>query len=272
MNNRELNEKEIEKLVEEVMPEVGRQHDAEIIRELKGMTHEDLDDLLKEIQKEPVDIEPHDPVFPEDVTGSTITPMAETTSSTETPVAGATDSTEIPVAGATDSTETPVAEAKPIRSISRKWAFLRIAAAIALLAVIILGIDKLNLGGTAQQKSHASLFETYYKEYNSGETFSARGKETNAQGKPNTAKIIQDASILINKKHSKRALHRGISRLEHLLTIDYMPQLEHEIHWYLGLAYLKDNRVSKAKEEFQKVIYLKSPHSEDAKYLLKKLK
>jgi|GEM_PF-1054647 len=260
MNNRELNEKEIEKLVEEVMPEVGRQHDAEIIEELKDMTHDDLDDLLKEIQKEPVDLEPHDPVFPEDVAGSTVTPMAETTSSRETPVAGA-----------TDSTDTPAAEVKPLRSTSRKWAFLRIAAAIALLAVIILGIDKLNLGGTAQQKSHASLFETYYKEYNSGETFSAEGDEMNANGKPNTAKIIQDASILINKKHSKRALHRGISRLEYLLTIGYKPELEHEIHWYLGLAYLKDNRVSKAKEEFQKVIYLKSPHSEDAKYLLKKL-
>jgi len=65
---------------------------------------------------------------------------------------------------------------------------------------------------------------------------------------------------------------RGIARLENLLERPYKPELEHEIHWYLGLAYLKDNRTNKAREEFLKVIYLKSPHSADAEKLLQQMK
>jgi len=154
---------------------------------------------------------------------------------------------------------------------SRIMTFVRLAVACAILLLIIVGIEHLNLGGTSQN-GYASLFNTYYKEYKvSGETFSAGKDKLNAHGKANTAYIIQEASRLISKKHSRQALHKGIGLLEDLLTLQYKPELEHEIHWYLGLAYLKDNRITKARDEFQKVIYLNSSHSADAKTLLEQM-
>jgi len=155
---------------------------------------------------------------------------------------------------------------------ARIMTFVRLAVACAVILLIIVGIDHLNLGGTTSN-GYASLFNTYYKEYKvSDETFSAGEDKLNTNGKANTAYMIQEASQFINNKHSRQSLHKGIARLEHLLTLQYRPELEHEIHWYLGLAYLKDNRINKAREEFQKVIYLKSPHSADAKKLLEQMK
>jgi len=157
------------------------------------------------------------------------------------------------------------------KSTFRLMTFTRLAAACAVVALIIVGIERLNLGGTAQN-GYATLFNTYYKEYTvSGETFSAGKNKLNAAGQANTASIIQDASRLINKKRSRQALHEGITSLEDLLKKPYRRDLEHEIHWYLGLGYLKDNRVSKAREEFRKVIDLKSSHTADARKLLEEL-
>jgi len=215
--DKELNEKEIEQLLRESMANVGKRHDEGITDALKGMSHDELDEMLGRARKESA--------------------MTESGSGKR-----------------------------------RMMTLIRLAAACAVLFVVILGIEHLNLGGVTQT-GYASLFNTYYKEYKvNDEMFSAGKEKLNANGKANTAYIIQEASRLINKKHSRKSLHKGIDLLEKLLTIDYKQDLEHEIHWYLGLAYLKDNRTSKAREELQKVIYLNSPHKDDAKVLLEQMK
>lgn len=151
--------------------------------------------------------------------------------------------------------------------------FVRLAAACAAVILIIVGIDKLNLGNN-NTTSYASLFETYYTEYVGNDaTFDAKGKTVNDNGKPNTAAILQDASKLINEKQSRIALRKGTQMLETLLKSGQSkPELEHEIHWYLALAYLKDNRIDKARSELQEVVYLKSPHSADAQKVLAQIK
>jgi len=167
----------------------------------------------------------------------------------------------------TKQTDAPVARHARIGTI------LRFAAACAVLLLVLAGIHQLNLGNTTQN-GYASLFDTYYKKYTDvdSKTFSAGEEKLNAKGKANTAYMIQVASVLINK-NSKRSLHKGTALLEKLLKeLPYKPELEHEIHWYLGLAYLKDNRIEKARNEFQAVIHLKSPHSADAKKLLEQTK
>jgi len=241
MKNKELNEKQIEQLVQEAMPEVGRRYDDEIVDALKGTTKEQLMQILEEVKKkEPAETLVSDK--PIDI-----------------------DDLDKENDGTTPTAATP-------KKKNYVMTFLRLAAACAVLVLIIVAIERMDFG-TTSQKGNATLYNTYYKEYVSKETFSANGDVKNPYGKANTAKIIQDASKLINDKHSRRALHNGIRRLERLLAENnFRPDLEHEIHWYLGLGYLKDNRVAKAREEFQKVIYLKSPHSADAKELLEKTK
>jgi len=163
---------------------------------------------------------------------------------------------------------------------SRRWGTLaRLAVACAVLLLVIVGIDQLKLGKTTSN-GYASLFKTYYKEYKASyaeddannTTFSAGKNTKNKYGKENTAKILQDASRMINEKHSRHQLHKGIRTLEWLLTLDYRSDLEHEIRWYLGLAYLKDNRVLKAREQFLLVVNMGSPHSAEAQKLLEKTK
>lgn len=152
----------------------------------------------------------------------------------------------------------------------------RLAAACAVVAVIIVAVGRLNFGGNTQYEN-ASLFNSYYKEYNvSNATFDAASDRINTLGGKSTAAYIEEASILISKKHSKHDLRRGIALLEQLLTYGYKPELAHEIHWYLGLGYLKDNRTDKVKSEMLTVIELEKTqainvHSKDAKKIIKQI-
>jgi len=237
MNNKELNDQQIEQLVRETAPKVIKRRDDAIIGALRNMSREEFEEMIGRKKK--------------------ATAPAEQTAAPAAPAAA-------------PAAQTAAPEQK--KSTFRLMTFTRLAAACAIVALIIVGIERLNLGGTAQN-GYATLFNTYYKEYTvSGETFSAGKNKLNAAGQANTASIIQDASRLINKKRSRQALHEGITSLEDLLKKPYRRDLEHEIHWYLGLGYLKDNRVSKAREEFRKVIELKSSHTADARKLLEEIK
>jgi len=224
MKNKELNDKQIEQLVDEVIPNVIKQHDDEMVSQLGKMSHEQLDELLGRKKQ----------------------------TTTETPTTSETS-------------------AAPRRA--RIITFARLAAGCAVLVLILVGIDHLNLGTITPQKN-AQLFKNNFNEYKwNGQTFSAGGNTKNSRGEANTAYIIQEASKLIGETNSRKNLNKGISYLERMITKrNFKPELEHEIHWYLGLAYLKDNRISEARDEFQKVIYLKSPHTNDAKKLLKQIK
>lgn len=153
---------------------------------------------------------------------------------------------------------------------------VRLAAACAAVAVIIVAIGQLNIGGNTQY-DNASLFNSYYKEFKvANATFDAAGDHINVLGGKSTVAYIEEASILINKKHSKHDLRRGIKLLEELLTYSYKPELAHEIHWYLALGYLKDNRTDKAKSELRTVIELEktqaiSVHTKDAKKIIEQM-
>jgi hypothetical protein len=147
----------------------------------------------------------------------------------------------------------------------------RILAACVVLAIIMFGVSKIDFGN-ASTKMRADLFEQYYKPYNiKGETYDAGSDRINAMGGKSTAMIIEEASTLINKR-SKHCVNSGIKMLERLLKLNYKPELEHEIHWYLGFGYLKADRTVKAKMEFEKVIYLKSVHADESRKILNKLK
>lgn len=153
---------------------------------------------------------------------------------------------------------------------------VRLAAACAAVLVIIIAVGQLDLGGNTRY-GNASLFNTYYKEYRMDATsFDAAGDHINAMGGKSTAAYIEEASTLINKKHSKHDLRRGITLLERLLTYNYKPSLANEIHWYLGLGYLKDNRTDKAKSELRMVIDLEKArainvHTSDAQDIIRQM-
>jgi len=231
MKNNDLNEKQIEQLAKEAVQRVVQRRDEELTNAMKGMSHDDLDELL-----------------------------------------GRPGTYTKKMAGENNAPEEPQETPKP-KNKARLYSFYRIAAACAVLAIILVGIDMLDLGSTSQT-SYASLFDNYYKEYKfDPKTFSAGRDRVNAQGYKNTAAVIEEASVLINAKNSQKSLRKGIRKLENLLSKEtYKKGLEHEIHWYLGLAYLKDNNKTKARRELKKVIDLDSPtHKQDAKSLLKQI-
>lgn len=151
---------------------------------------------------------------------------------------------------------------------------VRLAAACAAVLVIIIAVGQLDLGSNTRY-GNASLFNTYYKAYRTdAAAFDAAGDHINAMGGKSTAAYIEEASTLINKKHSKHDLRRGIALLERLLTYNYKSSLANEIHWYLGLGYLKDNRTDKAKSELRMVIDLEKSrainiHASDARDILR---
>jgi len=113
--NRELNKEQIERLVQEAMPKVAKRHDEEIISELSGMTHQQLDEMLHSIKK-----------------------------------------------GEAETEGNGMSSAKTTKHHARIMTFVRLAAACAAILFIIIGIEHLDLGGTASN-GHASLFNSYYK-------------------------------------------------------------------------------------------------------------
>lgn len=157
-----------------------------------------------------------------------------------------------------------------------RMTIFRLAAACIVVAIVIVGIGHLYIGRNVQHAS-ASLFNTYYKEYKMTSTsFDAAGDRINALGGKSTAAYIEEASTLISKKHSKHDLRRGIHLLERLLTYNYKVSLANEIHWYLGLGYLKDNLNDKAKAEFRIVVELErsqgiSVHSRNAQDIIRQM-
>lgn len=170
-----------------------------------------------------------------------------------------------------------ILHAQPVRRRTPVMTIVRLAAACVAIAVIITIVGHIDFG-ISTQYGNASLFNTYYREYKvDNAAFNVTGDRINNLGGKNTAAYIEEASILINRKHSKHDLRRGITLLEQLLTYGYEPLLAHEIHWYLGLGYLKDNRMNKAEREFRTVIELektqgKSVHCLDAKKIIRQMR
>jgi len=156
--DKELNEKEIEQLLRESMANVGKRHDEGITDALKGMSHDELDEMLGRARKESA--------------------MTESGSGKR-----------------------------------RMMTLIRLAAACAVLFVVILGIEHLNLGGVTQT-GYASLFNTYYKEYKvNDEMFSAGKEKLNANGKANNG-IHYSGGIPIDKQETQQEVtsqrHRPI--------------------------------------------------------------
>jgi len=235
--SKELNDKQIEKLVRESIQKVGRQQDKMLVEQIKGMTREEFDEILGRRKK-----------------------------TAEKPAAAS-------------GTRGRAAEVTVPAAGHKFMPIFRMAVAAGIVLLMILGVNRLYLG-TVPQNSYATLFDKYYgsgykaaHQKRTNETFDAGDNVKNAKGYPNTAKIIQDASEQING-HSRRELRQGTKKLENMLKRgNYNKRLEHEIHWYLGLAYLRNGREAKAREELLEVVNLNSPtHSAQAKELLQELK
>ena len=160
-------------------------------------------------------------------------------------------------------------QAKITRSI--RPILIRAIAACAVFAVLIGGIHYINLGST-DSAAYASLFNTYYKGNQvDWQTFDAGDDRLNTANQPSTAALLERGAKMLSMK-TDRSTRDGIKQLEHLLTLNYKKSLEHEIRWYLGLGYMRNGDIDKAISEFERVISLNSPHSQDAAELCKKLK
>ena len=157
------------------------------------------------------------------------------------------------------------------RRRARVYLMIRLAAACAVLMLVLVGINYMNIGKST--RSTASMFNDYYKtSYNiKSAPFDARNDKVNVQGRRSTASYLEESSKMICS-HNIREVRKGVKELEKLLTWGYKPELSHEIHWYLGLGYLKDNRIDDAMEQFHIVCDLNSPHKENAQKILRRLK
>ena len=166
------------------------------------------------------------------------------------------------------ATEKPVPR---VNMFSRSM-FVRAIAACACLVLVLVGINYIDMGQQNNPAGYASLFNTYYQgDKVNWNTFDAGDDKLNAKGHPSTAFMLENATKLMSRRDA-RGNHEGIRRLEYLLTLNYKKSLEHEIRWYLGLGYMRDGQVNKARLEFRRVISLKSPHTADAQQILQKLK
>ncbi|MCQ2245002.1 MAG: hypothetical protein MJZ32_12190 [Bacteroidaceae bacterium] len=147
-----------------------------------------------------------------------------------------------------------------------------IAACIAAILVISLAqyVD-VNTGSS----QYASLFDTYNNfneqtrkhltEYKIGDD-----KRINGKGAKTTAAILEESAKLIctgNVSDTKA----GVQNLKELLTLNYKPSLAPEIHWYLGMGYLKLNQPSDAKIELQSVKNAGKAHASEAAKVLEEI-
>lgn len=163
-------------------------------------------------------------------------------------------------------------EAKAIPLWRRTYVRLIAACIVALLAIGI--VQKIDISTGSNQ--YASLFETYgsfneltkkqLEEYKIGDN-----KRINKKGGRTTAAILEESAGLICNGNISDT-RNGVQQLKELLVLKECKQsLKPEIHWYLGLGYLKLNMPTEAKYELEIVKNTQSPHASDAAEVLKKI-
>ena len=150
-------------------------------------------------------------------------------------------------------------------------AYFRALAACLVLGVVVFGLSRVTIVNP-NQNSYATLFYEYYHSPNIDlTTFDAGGDRLNQNNALNTKGILEQATQLMSKPGRKNT-RQGIAKLENLLREgNYKKDLEHEIHWYLALGYVKDGQIANARKQLR-LIPGSSSHKDDALRLLKELK
>lgn len=147
--------------------------------------------------------------------------------------------------------------------------YFRAAAACIVCVLLIWGAAFLPFTET-KSSGYATMFNQYYTEYNAT-PFDAQGDRLNTNGKKSTAQLIEDASQLLSQR-SRQSTRRAIEILEWLLDNQWRKtSLDPEIHWYLGLAYLKDGQKADAQTQFEIVKASGKSHAAEAASLLSDL-
>lgn len=162
--------------------------------------------------------------------------------------------------------------AKPPRKV--RWhqtVYFRAMAACLILGVVIYGLSQVSIVNP-NQTSYATIFNEYYHSPNIDlTTYDAGGDRLNRYNALNTKGVLERATKLIAKP-GRKSTRQGIAKLEDLLKGGkYRKDLEHEIHWYLALGYVKDGQIENAKQQL-KLIPNSSYHKQDANKLLAELK
>ena len=155
-----------------------------------------------------------------------------------------------------------------------KRTYIRVIAACLLLVLVVGVVRNVDLNTGSNQ--YASLFDTYNNfneqtrkhltEYKIGDN-----KRINGKGAKTTAAILEESAKLIctgNVSDTKE----GVQKLKELLTLNYKPSLAPEIHWYLGMGYLKLNMPTEATYELELVKKAHGAHASEAADVLKKMK
>jgi len=145
--------------------------------------------------------------------------------------------------------------------------------AACVVAICLIGIaNQFNL--SAGDNQYASLFgnngkfdkiEKQLQEFKIGDN-----RRVNGKGGRTTAAILEESAEKIcdgNVRETKE----GVSKLKELLTLNYNPALESEIHWYLGMGYLKLNQPTDAKIELEYVKKRGGVHANEASSILKQI-
>lgn len=166
-----------------------------------------------------------------------------------------------------------------LRNITRaphkiRWhqtVYFRALAACLVLGFVIYGISQVTIVNP-NQSSYATIFNEYYHTPNIDLTaFDAGGDRLNQNNALNTKGVLEQATKLIAQP-GRKSTKQGIAKLENLLNEGkYRKDLEHEIHWYLALGYVKDGQIEKAKKQLR-LIPRSSHHKKDANKLLSELK
>lgn len=154
-----------------------------------------------------------------------------------------------------------------------KRTYMRVIAACMLVLVVVGVVRNVDLNTGSNQ--YASLFDTYNNfneqtrqhltEYKIGDN-----KRINGKGAKTTAAILEESAKLIclgNVKDTKE----GVRKLKELLTLNYKPSLAPEIHWYLGMGYLKLNMPTEATYELELVKKANSTHASEAAKILEQI-
>lgn len=166
-----------------------------------------------------------------------------------------------------------------LRNITRaphkiRWhqtVYFRALAACLVLGFVIYGISQVTIVNP-NQSSYATIFNEYYHTPNIDLTaFDAGGDRLNQNNALNTKGILEQATRLMAQP-GRKSTRQGIAKLENLLKGGrYRKDLEHEIHWYLALGYVKEGQTAKAKEQLR-MIPTSSYHKEESIQLLRKIK
>lgn len=154
-----------------------------------------------------------------------------------------------------------------------KRTYMRVIAACLLLVLVVGVVRNVDLNTGSNQ--YASLFDTYNNfneqtrkhltEYKIGDN-----KRINGKGAKTTAAILEESAKLIctgNVSDTKA----GVQKLKELLTLNYKPSLAPEIHWYLGMGYLKLNMPTEATYELELVKKANGAHASEAAKILEQI-